>query len=632
MAFVLKDRVGEQVATEGTGALTLSGVAMGGYQSIASVMSDGDTSLFCVKDRTDAWNTFLGTYTAATRSLARTVVLDGSSGPGVAASLTGAAQVWMTQTASRDSRVLNVRDFGAKGDGTTDDTAAIQRAFAAVPEGGEVLIPEGTYSFRGNLFVKAGTTVSGRGVLKAATIGLWPGSPYYGLVNVNHEASTITDTDITVRGITIDYTDLPSADGTRHCIYIRKARRVVVENVAILGGSSAIALLGCDDTQEIGNRLVGFSNCGSDHWDGPSNGRLIGCHIETDESAQMVNWNPDPTIAPSTGYTADGFVMTGNTLISHEANATPIQLEPLRADATARNITVTGNTFVNCWLVLRGDTTGAVVAENIMSGFQGTAEAITGYTRNGGTPSAIIIAKNIVRDPLTSADSVGVIRMESDTASIFANIIMGSGYASAGFYRGAAAAQIFGNYAAALSSTGWLKNGFYVEGGSANLIGWTDSAGTHPCMYQQTNDDNWIFQMTDSTGAPRVALTMYARSDTSDLIAAVPMLFNSPFRKAVVTAAAAGTNIATATALTANTTNVTSCTAGVADGVQLSATTGRPQTVINSTADTLKVYPNNSGSSQIDAGGASVAATIAAGKSKTFEMVATGDFRTTAAT
>ena len=40
---------------------------------------------------------------------------------------------------------LNVRDFGAKGDGETDDTPAIQAAICACPENGRVLIPEGSY-------------------------------------------------------------------------------------------------------------------------------------------------------------------------------------------------------------------------------------------------------------------------------------------------------------------------------------------------------------------------------------------------------------------------------------------------------------------------------------------------------
>jgi polygalacturonase len=213
--------------------------------------------------------------------------------------------------------VINIQDVpGADPTGNNDSTLAINAALASLPDAGGVLdLAPGTYRFSGNLVVKSNTVIQGSGALKAAPIGEWAASPYYGITNENNDASVITDENITVRGITIDYTDLPSADGSRHCIYIRKARRIIIENVTIIGGSSAIALLGCDDTTEIGNRLYGFSNCGSDHWDGPSNGKLIGCHIETNTAAQMVNFNPDPTIAPSTGYVADGFVMEGNTLI-----------------------------------------------------------------------------------------------------------------------------------------------------------------------------------------------------------------------------------------------------------------------------------------------------------------------------
>lgn len=49
---------------------------------------------------------------------------------------------------------LNVRDFGAKGDGVSDDTPFIQAAIMSCPKDGRVLIPEGIYSIT-SLFLKS---------------------------------------------------------------------------------------------------------------------------------------------------------------------------------------------------------------------------------------------------------------------------------------------------------------------------------------------------------------------------------------------------------------------------------------------------------------------------------------------
>ena len=59
-----------------------------------------------------------------------------------------------------DTLPLNIRDFGAKGDGLTKDTAAIQKALdtCAAAGGGTVLIPEGLY-LTGSLTLGANTTL-----------------------------------------------------------------------------------------------------------------------------------------------------------------------------------------------------------------------------------------------------------------------------------------------------------------------------------------------------------------------------------------------------------------------------------------------------------------------------------------
>ncbi|HLW20540.1 MAG TPA: glycosyl hydrolase family 28-related protein [Cyclobacteriaceae bacterium] len=68
------------------------------------------------------------------------------------------------QATNKNGRLINVKDHQAVGDGTTDDTAAIQAAISHAAAGDTVFIPEGSYLVR-SLGLKSGTHIKGEGML-----------------------------------------------------------------------------------------------------------------------------------------------------------------------------------------------------------------------------------------------------------------------------------------------------------------------------------------------------------------------------------------------------------------------------------------------------------------------------------
>ncbi|MCC7427217.1 MAG: hypothetical protein IT557_09945 [Alphaproteobacteria bacterium] len=66
---------------------------------------------------------------------------------------------------SRLSDTISVKDFGAVGNGTTDDRAAIQAAFDSAAAGGKILIPEGSYLILATVTLPAAADLEMRGRL-----------------------------------------------------------------------------------------------------------------------------------------------------------------------------------------------------------------------------------------------------------------------------------------------------------------------------------------------------------------------------------------------------------------------------------------------------------------------------------
>ena len=104
--------------------------------------------------------------------------------------------------------IHNVMDYGAKVDGTTDDTAAIQAAIdAATEQGATVSLPPGEYLLAGNLEIKEGVALIGANA-GPMSIGQRKGSillPLSGRGDEDASPFIHLTNATTVRGVTIYY-------------------------------------------------------------------------------------------------------------------------------------------------------------------------------------------------------------------------------------------------------------------------------------------------------------------------------------------------------------------------------------------------------------------------------------------
>lgn len=91
---------------------------------------------------------------------------------------------------------LDVKTFGAVGDGVTDDTGALGLAISAAQGTGIVLIPAGTYKITSALNIPSGTTIVGDGI--GVTIIQQSTTTEHGLTGV--DVSTVTLRDFSVVG------------------------------------------------------------------------------------------------------------------------------------------------------------------------------------------------------------------------------------------------------------------------------------------------------------------------------------------------------------------------------------------------------------------------------------------------
>jgi hypothetical protein len=71
--------------------------------------------------------------------------------------------LWMGLLLADVGGATSVKDYGARGNGTVDDTAPIQNATKSCPSGWSILFPASTYKLSGMLYLKSNCSYTGQG-------------------------------------------------------------------------------------------------------------------------------------------------------------------------------------------------------------------------------------------------------------------------------------------------------------------------------------------------------------------------------------------------------------------------------------------------------------------------------------
>lgn len=153
--------------------------------------------------------------------------------------------------------VYNVRTYGAIGDGTTDDTDAIAAAIAALPTGGTLHFPAGTYMVD-NVFAKSDMTIQGDGW--GSVIKLLPArTNYHGrnsCINIEGVERVIVR-DIKLDGDRATQQATAAAQDARlNGLFITSAKDIYIENVWMYNNGYHGCIM-------VGVENVTFSHCRS---------------------------------------------------------------------------------------------------------------------------------------------------------------------------------------------------------------------------------------------------------------------------------------------------------------------------------------------------------------------------------
>lgn len=328
---------------------------------------------------------------------------------------------------------FSVKDFGALGDGVTDDTAAIKAAIAEVGAG-TLWFPSGTYLISTALALPSNITLEGNATIKT-TVGFIPtgsdptkahGSMLY----------TQQKSNVHIRGLTFDcvQTTVPAEYITMSSIVFQGCSDISVVGCRFIGNGRAIASIGCE-RYAVERNYINIRNS-----------VLVGDGVIDNWSGWAINNNTfricDNVIVGNghgrwgllfngvsfggVDYSIDNFVVDRN----HVSGCTIAGIFVGARTGRGRNIRVSGNVINGAGAtsgIVINNVDAALVSGNFVEGTHSTGIEVRnedGYGAVGCT--AVNVQHNILRNVANDGTALAIWVDASDSCMVQGNIITGT--------------------------------------------------------------------------------------------------------------------------------------------------------------------------------------------------------------
>jgi hypothetical protein len=308
--------------------------------------------------------------------------------------------------APTESMYFNVRDYRAVGDGTTDDTAAIQSALnAAAVAGSVVWFPAGSYLISDTLVYGAAVTL--RGVRGASVITNDTGRSNY-IMLIPDAAATVTD--VVIEDLTFDQrSDNFGFTARDQLLSINKVARVTIRHCTFVNVVT-MAVWADTKTADTTTSQVRIENC----WIQNSTGGGISLFGDVQDviiTGNRIEHCQDDAIALQdlvTGERPTNAVIAHNTLLNNDTRN--------KTGSTPHAVLICGCENVT-------------IVDNLIDGTVASAISVQYSTSHS---DHAIVANNIVRnagitvDDTTGVPGHGIMTLTSDNVQILNNIVVGS--------------------------------------------------------------------------------------------------------------------------------------------------------------------------------------------------------------